>query len=184
MYTFYNEKDKCELNECQEYPEISPGCIICNDKLNEYKSNKKCQSCKYGYFMTKEETCVYCRSENYGGPACYECGYEVDKNGNEKDNIICKDCYLYEKYRYLYEGYYYDRYDYSYIFNSILSSDVKCYNYKRNSSDNCLLYGSIKDKNNIEKLTCTMCIPGYYFNSENKCISYKDKIKIFPNWRF
>ena len=131
--------------------------------------------------MTKEETCVYCRSENYGGPACYECGYEVDKNGNEKDNIICKDCYLYEKYRYLYEGYYYDRYDYSYIFNSILSSDGKCYNYKRNSSDNCLLYGSIKDKNNIEKLTCTMCIPGYYFNSENKCISYKDKIKIFPN---
>ena len=36
IYTILNEKDICELNECHEYPEISPGCIICNDKLNEY----------------------------------------------------------------------------------------------------------------------------------------------------
>ena len=55
IYTL-NEEDKCELNDCEEYPEISPGCIICKDKLNEYKTNNKCQRCKYGYFKTKEET--------------------------------------------------------------------------------------------------------------------------------
>jgi hypothetical protein len=26
--------DKCILNECEEYPDIAPGCIICKDKLN------------------------------------------------------------------------------------------------------------------------------------------------------
>ena len=62
LFTLNN--NTCELNECEEYPEISPGCIICKDKLNEYKSNGKCQTCKYGYFLTKEEKCVYCRQNN------------------------------------------------------------------------------------------------------------------------
>jgi len=106
--------DECILNECEEYPDIAPGCIICKNKLNEYKKNNKCQTCKYGYFKTKNESCVYCRAKQYGSPACYECGYEEDQYGNEKDNIICKDCY---------DGYYKERY------NSILSSDGKCYSY-------------------------------------------------------
>ena len=106
IYTILNEKDICELNECHEYPEISPGCIICNDKLNEYFPNEKCQSCKYGYFKTKDEKCIYCRREKYGGPGCYECGYELDENGNEKDNIICKDCLSPTNYYYF--NYYYN----------------------------------------------------------------------------
>ena len=72
--------------------------MICKNKLSEYKNNNKCEYCKYGYFKTKEEKCVYCRSEEYGGPACYECGYEQDENGNETNNIICKDCYSYNNY--------------------------------------------------------------------------------------
>ena len=28
-FLFYEDYDACILNECQEYPEISPGCIIC-----------------------------------------------------------------------------------------------------------------------------------------------------------
>ena len=93
-------------------------------------------SCKYGYFMTKEETCVYCRSENYGGPGCYECGYELDKSGNETNNIICKDCYSYDKYRY-YDYYYYYN-DYYYLYNSALNSEGKCYNYKHNRKKQAL----------------------------------------------
>ena len=82
-YILKSEKDQCLLNNCEEYPEISPGCIICEDKLNEYKKNNKCQMCKYRYFKTKEEKCIYCASEKYGGPACKKCGYDKDT-----DNII------------------------------------------------------------------------------------------------
>ena len=82
MYNLNEEgtTSSCVLNEFQEYLEISSGCLISKDKIEEYKSNNKCQTCKYGYFKTKEETCIYCRSEQYGGPACYECGYE-NENG-------------------------------------------------------------------------------------------------------
>ena len=79
-----NETQTCELNECEEYPEISPGCIICKDKLNEYKPYNKCQTCKYGYFKTKEEKCVYCRSEQYGGPAVMN----VDMNKIKQEKIL------------------------------------------------------------------------------------------------
>ena len=30
-----NEYGMCELIECEEYPEITPGCVICSDKINE-----------------------------------------------------------------------------------------------------------------------------------------------------
>ncbi len=105
IYALNPQKNECQLNECEEYPEISPGCIICNDKLNEYKENKKCQRCKYGYFKTKDEKCIYCSSEQYGGPGCFECGYETDANGIETDNIMCKGCY--PSYSYFYPNDYY-----------------------------------------------------------------------------
>jgi hypothetical protein len=73
MFLLNETKDGCDLNECKEYSDISPGCMICQDKLSEYQPNKKCEFCKDGYFLTKEGLCVYCRSENYGGPGCYEC---------------------------------------------------------------------------------------------------------------
>ena len=177
IYAINDEKDKCELNECKEYPEISSGCIICNDKLNEYLPNKKCQTCKYGYFKTKDEKCIYCRSEKYGGPGCYECGYKLDENGDETDNIICKDCFSISNY-YSYDYYYYYG-DYYYTFDSVLNSEGKCYNHIM--EENCIKYEFIKDKNNVETITCTLCSPGYYLSSENKCISFKDKINIIQN---
>ena len=172
MFSFSETGGKCELDECQEYPEISPGCMICKNNLGEYKSKNKCQFCKNGYFLTKEEKCVYCRSEKYGGPACYECGY-----GEGKENIICKDCYSFNDYK---------RTDYinSYkdgLFNAALNSEGKCYNYYYNNSEHCFKYEFIKDKDNKEKLTCVLCITGYYLNSEKKCISFIDKIEIIPN---
>ena len=55
-YILNKEKNKCiEEEDCEEYPNISPGCIICKDKLNEYVQNKKCQKCKFGYFKTRNE---------------------------------------------------------------------------------------------------------------------------------
>ena len=130
IYLLNNNTNVCELNECQEYPEISPGCIICNDKLEEYKSKKICQSCKYGYFKTKEGKCIYCRSEKYGGPTCYECGYE-------QDNIICQDCF--SIYDYLIN--FWNDYDIktnkdfdfkNYFDWGFLGSDRKCYDLKYN----------------------------------------------------
>ena len=93
MYTLSRKDNICKLNDCDEYPLISPGCLICKNKLDEYKNNNKCQTCKYGYFKTKEEKCVYCHSEQNGGPLCYECGYETNANGIETNKIICKECY-------------------------------------------------------------------------------------------
>ena len=181
IFRLNEEKNKCEIDECQEYPEIASGCIICKDKLNEYKSKNKCQSCKYGYFKTKNETCIYCRSEKYGGPGCYECGYEEDENGKETENIICKDCFsidIYESYYYYYYYHYYDNF-YNYFINSALSSEGKCY-YYNSSFESCLKYEFIKDNKNIEKLKCIACLPGYYLDNEGNCVNYKNRIQIIP----
>jgi len=178
IYKLNEKNNKCELNECKEYPEISPGCIICNDKLDEFKSKKKCQSCKYGYFKTKNATCVYCRLEKYGGPGCYECGYELNEDNEEIDNITCNNCFSIDKY-YDYDNYYYDKYHNNYI--SVLSSKGKCYISKYDFSDPCLKYEFIKDKSNIEKLTCTICYKGYYLDSKGNCISFIDNIETIPN---
>ena len=131
IFTPNKAKDKCEINECEEYPEISPGCIICKDKLNEYKPKNKCQTCKYGYFKTEEETCVYCRSENYGGPACYECEYFIDDIIKGKKNIICKDCIRNE------ERYYYYN-------NIVVSSSGKHYYCRYDLSESCSKCAFIK----------------------------------------
>ena len=63
-FFFHENFNDCILNECQEYPEISPGCIICKNHLSEYKKNNTCQRCKYGYFKTKIGKCIYCASED------------------------------------------------------------------------------------------------------------------------
>ena len=174
IYSPNEEWDKCVIDECQEYPEISPGCIICKDNLEEYLKNNKCQSCKYGYFKTRNEICVYCGSEEYGGPACYECGYDIDKDGKETDNIICKDCYSKEKYINFDDNIDYSKYYYS---NSALSSNGKCYNCKYSLSESCL-----KCKfNENDKLVCALCAPGYYLDSEGKCLSFINKIKKINN---
>ena len=65
------------------------------------------------------------------------------------------------------------------MFYSILNSEGKCY--INIMEENCIKYEFIKDKNNVETIVCTLCSPGYYLNSENKCISFKDKINIISN---
>ena len=164
---FYPEAKQCLIDDCEEYPDISPGCIICKSKLNEYKSNKKCQMCKYGYFKTKEETCVYCNTEKYGGPSCYECGYEVDKIGKETDKIICK----------VYYPYYYDDYniltgpDDNIYYNSsgLLISDNKCY-YCGIMLPYCNSCEFKKNNEGAKYLICKSCIMGYYLNDKGICI--------------
>ena len=162
----------CQPDECEEYPEIAPGCIICKDKLNEYKNSKKCQSCKYGYFKTKEDLCVYCRSEAYGGLSCYECGYEENEKGEETNNIICKDCYSYDDYHNFY--YFWSSSKFK-TFTSTLSPEGKCYNCQFYLSDLCL---KCEFKT---KLICTLCIPGYYLDSQGNCISLLNKITMMTN---
>ena len=174
IYSPNEEKDKCVIDECLEYPEISPGCIICKENLEEYLNNNKCQSCKYGYFKTRNETCVYCSSEEYGGPACYECGYEIDKDGLETNNIICTDCHSKDKYIQFNYITYYNNYCYS---NSALSHNGKCYSCKYSLSESCLKC----EFNNVNKLVCTFCAPGYYLDSEGKCISIMNKIEKIQN---
>ena len=163
-----NSNNRCGINDCQEYPEISPGCLICKDGLNDYLPNKKCQSCKYGYFKTKDEQCVYCKSEKYGGPACYECGYEGD-------NIVCKSCNL--SYTGSYQNsYYYDK-DLMNYRNVLLSSDGKCFNCQTELSENCQRCQFFKNNDGSESLKCIICHPAYYLSEEGICVNYTSLVK-------
>ena len=195
IYIVNSEINQCQLNDCEEYPEISPGCIICRDKLNEYMENKKCQRCKYGYFKTKDEKCIYCRSEKYGGPDCFECGYETDANGIETDNIICKECYPNYSYyddplKDLYYGDYYDYmpeyiYNFIYFIHSILNSNYlsskgKCYDCQTQFTS-CLLCKFIKNSNGIENFKCVECAIGYYLTPEGNCVNFSSYVAKVPN---
>ena len=159
-YIINTEENKCVLKNCSEYASIAPGCIICDDKLDEYMSKKKCQSCKPGYFKTKDGSCIDCRSENYGGPGCYECVYQKDENGQETENIICKNCS--SEYQ-------------------ALSSDGKCYNCQVDLNYGCQYCKFINNEiDNTEKLVCTQCYYQYYLNSEGICINYLPQLKKIP----
>ena len=166
-FFFHEDYDACILNECQEYPEISPGCIICKNKLDEYKKENKCQRCKYGYFKTKEGKCIYCASEKYGGPACRECEYQKDAKGIESDNIICKVC--------PHENNLYEDYD---DLNFGLSSDGKCYDCLYNFKYFCIEC-SFENKGKV--FQCDYCYPGYFRTSEGLCVSFTSLIKRIPN---
>ena len=162
-FLFNENFEQCIINECQEYPEISPGCIICKNKLNEYIENKKCQRCKYGYFKTREEKCVYCASELYGGPNCRGCEYQKDSNGMETDNIICKECPT---------GFHRDG------ANFLLSTKGKCYDCQIN-----FLYPCTKCffTNELKDIKCDTCDSGYYMTSEGLCVSFSSLVKRIPN---
>ena len=159
-YIYNSQENKCEIKNCEDYPEFSEGCLICEgNNFNNYISNKKCQSCKPGYFKTKDGKCVYCRSEKYGGPACYKCKYETNEIGEETDNIICDYCP--EK-------------------DHAISSDGKCFNCAKYFS-NCEVCEFKKNNDNTEKLTCAICKPGFYVNSEGECINYLNYIEKISN---
>ena len=158
-YSYNSINNKCETKNCEEYPEIYEGCIICEENRDEYISNKKCHKCKTGYFKTKDEQCVHCMSEKYGGPNCYKCKYELNEDEEETNNIIC---------------------DYCPKKDHLLSSDGKCY-FCKSMTPNCEECGFIKNADNTEKLSCTLCNPGYYLNSEGKCIFYLNFLERIPN---
>ena len=180
IYTL--NEDKCELNDCEEYPEISPGCIICKDKLNEYKQNNKCQRCKYGYFKTKDEKCIYCSSDKNGGHACSECQYEKDNNGVDTDNIICKGCYpSYSYFGYTYDSYYYKGQDYSN--QVVLSSQGKCYDCQATFGGLCNECDLTRTEDGKESLQCINCLDGYYLSSEGICVSYNNLLPKIENCR-
>ena len=150
----YNKYEKiCELN-CQENPYIppgSPGCIICNE---EYKSKRKCNACKPGYFMLDDETCVNCRSEDYAGPACDRCG--TDENNGF---IICVSC----------EGR-----------DKVLNSIGQCYFAPLFSVDECSAY-KFKVDGNEEKIVCAFCNDGFYLDSTGNCVNFLEYLEIKDN---
>ena len=157
---------RCELIKCEEHPEITPGCLVCNDKLEEYKKQSKCESCKKGFFKTKDGSCVYCRARKNGGPGCEQCEYAKDLNGKDTDEIKCSYCP---------EG-------------GVLNKDGKCLNCQEELGHRCTKCNYTLDKeNNIEKLKCLTCSGiissngfcnqrGYqnthceYFDKNGKCI--------------
>ena len=155
---FVNSNKKCERITCDEHPEVTPGCIICSDKLSQFKAEGKCQSCKEGYFKTKEGTCVHCNAQKNGGPACELCGYGVDDDGNDTDDIVCKYCP-----------------------GGFLTSDGKCYKCKDELEDgcqNCTL--QVDDIKKTEKLVCTNCFNDYILSNHSHCIHYNSFVKKIP----
>ena len=156
---FVNDEKKCQIITCDVHPEVTPGCIICSDKLNEYRAKKKCQSCKEGYFKTKDDSCVRCKANTNGGPACELCGYELNSNGLETDNIICKHCP-----------------------GGFITSEGKCYKCQDELEDGCqnctLKVDNIAQK---EKLICTNCKNNYILSKNNHCIHSNSYIYKIPH---
>ena len=148
-----NSSKLCKLMESKEYPEISPGCLICEDKLNEYKSKSKCESCKEGFFKTKEETCIYCKSNAYGGHGCEQCDY-FDK---EIKCIYCPE-------------------------GSVLNNNRKCLKCEEELGEGCSNCKYILNEiDGINKLICTECIDDYYLSSSGHCIYPKNYAQYIPN---
>ena len=150
---FLNKDGICE--HCYINTNINLACVSCTDD-EEVKKKYPCQKCiGSDYFLTNESTCVYCRSELYGGPKCNKCGY-IDING--KQEIGCISCY------------------------SKLTSDKKCLDIY---ISDCKLYGPYYDENNKIIYGCYECYENYNLTEEYKCkyIQKTDTIKekLFPN---
>ena len=159
-YQINNENKKCEIIPCEEHSDIAPGCIICQNKLNEYKAQNKCQACKDGFFKTKEESCVYCKARQNGGPACEICEYAKDEDGNETNDIRCKYCPS----------------------DSILSSDGKCFNCKEELGESCTNCSfTVNETDNIEILKCDKCQQEYHLTDNGYCIHYQSYTEFIPN---
>ena len=158
-YIYNGETNQCESEICENHQEISEGCIICGNNKEEYIANKKCSKCMYGYFKTKDNQCINCRAEEYGGDSCDKCMYELDENNEETDKIICGQCPSYD---------------------NIINTDGKCFNCHR-KIQNCELCEYKKNKENSKNITCTLSKPGFYLNSEGKCINYIKYLETLPN---
>jgi len=110
-----------------------------------YINQKKCQICKSGYFITENESCIYCRDEKYGGPAC-------DKYGKNQinGNIICANCKGKDK---------------------ALNFKEKCYSCQHDLFNECDKCKFISNGNN-EKLVCSLWKEGFYLDDNGNCVKF------------
>ena len=146
----------CQIMECEEYPEITAGCLICKDKLDDYKQKSKCQSCKEGFFKTKDESCVFCKSNTIGGHGCEQCAYSNEEN-KEIECIYCPE-------------------------GSVLDQNGRCLICEEELGEgcsNCMFVLSSED--NKKKLICTKCKPYYYLSSNGQCIYPQNYKEYIPN---
>ena len=138
------EKGKCELNPIDENKPTEKKEIICNKN----------------YFKTKNETCVYCKSRNNGGPACSLCDYDKMENGTEKDNIICKYCPK----------------------EAVLSKENKCFFCEEELGKGCNKCQFVYDEENeIDKLECISCYDNYKLTEKKQCIHYQSYFDLIPH---
>ena len=155
-YILNNTNSLCELVKYQEYSEVSLGCLVYKDKLDEYKANSKCQTCKEGFFKTKDGTCEFCKLNSNGGHGCGLCDYDSDNN----NKIICAYCP---------EG-------------GVLNSEKKCLNCSEEFGEGCLSCKYVvEDEKNNNKLVCTKCSSDYYLTSNGYCVYLRNYFEEIPN---
>jgi len=147
-YYINNKTGKCEIITYDEYPEVTPGCILSINNYTLYKEKEKCLLCKDGFFKTRDESCIYCKARKNGGPNCKECEYIIDSDGNITDSLKCKVCP---------DGNY-------------MTSDGKCFNCVDEVGKGCEECEFIEDSENNEKMKCKKC-KGNYFLKDGHCIN-------------
>ena len=138
-----------------EYPEVTAGCIL---PINDYKiyiKNNKCFDCKYGFFKTREESCIYCKARKNGGPKCDECQYIKGNFGNETNRINCKICQN---------------------CNMLSPIGKRCYNCEDEVGPGCIKY-----RFENERVICQKCKEDYELNDEGYCTSKNSYNKLTPN---
>ena len=137
----------CDLITYDEYPEVTVGCILPNNNYSIYIKNNKCYGCKYGFFKTKEESCIYCKARKNGGPKCDECQYITNEAGIEINRIInCKICQ---------------------IGNMLSPIGKRCYNCEDEVGPGC---ARCEFEDITERVICVECKPNYYLNESGNCI--------------
>ena len=138
---FLNKDGICE--HCYINKNIGPACISCTDN-EELKVNSPCQKCNgKNYFLTKENTCIFCKSENYGGLFCDKCGYI---NANGKEIIGCIECSSSSFY---------------------IAIEGKCI--RENYVSYCEEYGTYKNNYNETIYGCIKCEENYDLTELNEC---------------
>ena len=145
----------CDLITYDEYPEITAGCILPINNHTLYEKSNKCFSCKYGFFKTKDESCIYCKARKNGGPKCDECQYIINEHGIETDKINCRNCPS----------------------DNMLSPSGKCYNCLDEVGPGCKRCKFVEE---TEEVICEECEEDYEMNSEGYCTSkysYSEEVK-------
>ena len=154
---FINKEGYCQKLSYDEYPEISVGCILPINNYTIYLENKKCFSCKNGFFKTREEKCIYCKARKNGGPKCDECQY-IKENGIETKRINCKAC--------------------NESVNMLSPIGKRCYRCEDEVGPGC---EKCKFEEETERVICEKCEEGYELNNEWYCTKKYSYDKKIPN---